>query len=176
MIKLGLLPPAASGGMREPRLLEGPDPGTRDAFLESPVGVFSRMTSIFGASGALIEGTLVWNHKRNYNYMGAYFLFNYFGSRYNRFSDTGIDPNRRQRLGIRYIHVKNTVRRGYAPRGVYTTFTGPDFKLVHLKTRKFAYEKLKNGEINKLGGPPQPTMNLNGLSSPLAIWRASAAH
>lgn len=57
MMRLGRRP-CSSGGMRDPRRLDVPDPGAREPFLESPVGVFSRMTSIFGASGALISGTL----------------------------------------------------------------------------------------------------------------------
>lgn len=58
IIRLGLRPFPSSGGIRDPLLLEDPDPGTREPFLLS-VGVFSRMTSILGASGALISGTLV---------------------------------------------------------------------------------------------------------------------
>lgn len=48
--------PMASGGMREPRLLPGPDPGSKDFFLGS--GVLSLLTSILGASGVLICGKL----------------------------------------------------------------------------------------------------------------------
>lgn len=51
MIRLARLP-IASGGMREPLLLPGPDPGSSDFFLGS--GVFSLLTSILGASGVLI--------------------------------------------------------------------------------------------------------------------------
>lgn len=56
MMRLGLRP-LSSGGIRDPRLLDVPDPGAKDPLRESPVGVFSRMTSILGASGALISGT-----------------------------------------------------------------------------------------------------------------------
>lgn len=44
--------PIASGGIKEPRLLPGPEPGSNDFFLGS--GVFSRITSILGASGVFI--------------------------------------------------------------------------------------------------------------------------
>lgn len=57
MIKLGRRP-GSSGGINEPRRLDGPDEGANDG-LRSPNGLFSRTTSIFGAStGALISGTL----------------------------------------------------------------------------------------------------------------------
>lgn len=49
------LRPIASGGIREPRRLEGPL-GSNDCFLGS--GVFSLTTAIFGASGVLICGRL----------------------------------------------------------------------------------------------------------------------
>lgn len=56
MIKLGRRP-GSSGGINEPRRLDGPD-GANE-LLRSPNGLFSRITSIFGAStGALISGTL----------------------------------------------------------------------------------------------------------------------
>lgn len=48
--------PIASGGIKEPRLLPGPEPGSNDFFLGS--GVFSRITSILGASGVFICGKL----------------------------------------------------------------------------------------------------------------------
>lgn len=58
MIKLGRLPrPSSGGGIRDPLRLDWPDPGTKDPFL-SAAGDFSLITSIFGASGALISGTL----------------------------------------------------------------------------------------------------------------------
>jgi hypothetical protein len=43
--------------MRDPLRLFEPEPGASEPFLASLVGVFSRMTSIFGVSGALISGT-----------------------------------------------------------------------------------------------------------------------
>lgn len=46
--------PIASGGINDPRLLVGPEPGSKDFFLGS--GVFSLTTSIFGASGVFICG------------------------------------------------------------------------------------------------------------------------
>lgn len=56
-MRLGLRPPS-SGGMRDPRRLDVPEPGAKEPLRESPVGVFSRITSILGASvGALISGT-----------------------------------------------------------------------------------------------------------------------
>lgn len=55
MIRLALRPPA-SGGIKEPFLLPGPDPGSKD-FLRGS-GVFSLTTSILGASGVLICGRL----------------------------------------------------------------------------------------------------------------------
>lgn len=55
MIKLGLRP-NSSGGMREPRRLLVPLPGTKEPFL-LPTGVTSLMTSILGVSGALISGS-----------------------------------------------------------------------------------------------------------------------
>lgn len=62
IIKLGRLP-LSSGGINEPRRLDDPDPGARDPLRESPTGVFSRLTSIFGASGtgALISGNFCKN-------------------------------------------------------------------------------------------------------------------
>ena len=58
MIKLGRRPDVSSGGISEPRRLGGPEPGASDPF-RSGAGLFSRMTSILGAStvGALISGT-----------------------------------------------------------------------------------------------------------------------
>lgn len=56
MIRLGLRP-SSSGGMREPRRLLPPLPGTSEG-LRLPTGVDSLMTSILGASGALISGSL----------------------------------------------------------------------------------------------------------------------
>lgn len=57
MIKLGRRP-GSSGGINEPRRLDGPEPGANELF-RSANGLFSRITSIFGAStGALISGTL----------------------------------------------------------------------------------------------------------------------
>lgn len=59
MIRLGLLPLLSSGGgINEPLRLDCPEPGANEPFLLS-VGVFSLLTSIFGASGALISGTFV---------------------------------------------------------------------------------------------------------------------
>lgn len=55
MIKLARRP-MASGGIKEPRLLPGPEPGSNDFFLGS--GVFSLITSILGASGVFICGKL----------------------------------------------------------------------------------------------------------------------
>lgn len=56
MIKLGRRPELSSGGMSDPRRLGGPEPGARD-----PLRSGSRITSIFGASGAgvgaFISGT-----------------------------------------------------------------------------------------------------------------------
>lgn len=49
----------SSGGIREPLRLEGPEPGASDPFRASPAGDFSRLTSIFGASGALISGAFI---------------------------------------------------------------------------------------------------------------------
>jgi hypothetical protein len=49
----------SSGGIREPLRLEGPEPGASEPFRASPAGDFSRLTSIFGASGALISGALI---------------------------------------------------------------------------------------------------------------------
>lgn len=61
MIKLGRLPLPSSGGINEPRRLDGPEPGANEP-LRSDNGLFSRITSIFGAAistdGALISGTL----------------------------------------------------------------------------------------------------------------------
>lgn len=61
MIKLGRLPLPSSGGINEPRRLDGPEAGASEP-LRSPNGLFSRITSIFGAAisndGALISGTL----------------------------------------------------------------------------------------------------------------------
>lgn len=54
MIKLGRRP-GASGGINEPRRLDGPEPGANESFR---IGLFSRITSIFGASGIMISGTL----------------------------------------------------------------------------------------------------------------------
>lgn len=55
--RLGRLP--SSGGMREPRLLDGPEPGASDP-LRSGTGLFSRITSITGVlTGALISGMLL---------------------------------------------------------------------------------------------------------------------
>lgn len=55
MIKLGRRPLLSSGGISEPRRLDGPEPGASDPLR---IGLFSRTTSIVGASGALISGTL----------------------------------------------------------------------------------------------------------------------
>lgn len=56
MIKLGRRL-GSSGGINEPRRLDGPEAGANELF-RSPNGLFSRITSIFGAStGALISGT-----------------------------------------------------------------------------------------------------------------------
>lgn len=55
MSKLGLRP-SSSGGMSEPRRLLVPLPGAKEPFL-LPTGVTSLITSILGASGALISGT-----------------------------------------------------------------------------------------------------------------------
>lgn len=57
--KLGRRPISSPGGIREPLLLDGPEPGANEPFL-SPSGLFSRITSIFGVSipGALISGKL----------------------------------------------------------------------------------------------------------------------
>lgn len=55
MIKLGRRP-GSSGGINEPRRLDGPEPGANE-LLRSPNGLFSRITSICGAS-RLISGTL----------------------------------------------------------------------------------------------------------------------
>lgn len=54
MMSDGRRPLPSSGGIREPRRLDGPLPGARDALRSG-----SRITSIFGASmvGALISGT-----------------------------------------------------------------------------------------------------------------------
>lgn len=54
MIKLGRRPDESSGGMSDPRRLDGPEPGAND-----PLRSGSRITSILGASGAgaLISGT-----------------------------------------------------------------------------------------------------------------------
>lgn len=56
MIKLGRRPEESSGGISEPRRLDGPEPGAKE-----PLRSGSRITSIFGASGAgagaLISGT-----------------------------------------------------------------------------------------------------------------------
>lgn len=49
----------SSGGIREPLLLGGPEPGASDPFRVSATGDFSRLTSILGASGALISGALI---------------------------------------------------------------------------------------------------------------------
>lgn len=56
MIKLGRRPEESSGGISDPRRLDGPEPGAKD-----PLRSGSRITSILGASGAgaLISGTLV---------------------------------------------------------------------------------------------------------------------
>lgn len=56
MIRLGRRPPS-SGGISEPRRLVWPEPGANEPLRES-TGVFSRLTSILGASGAgaLISG------------------------------------------------------------------------------------------------------------------------
>lgn len=56
MIKLGRRP-GSSGGINEPRRLPGPELGANELFR---LGLFSRITSILGAStaGALISGTL----------------------------------------------------------------------------------------------------------------------
>lgn len=51
--------PFSSGGIREPLRDGGPEPGISELLRESPVGVFSRITSILGASGAFIDGTLI---------------------------------------------------------------------------------------------------------------------
>lgn len=57
MIKLGRRP-GSSGGINDPRRLDGPELGANEP-LRSLNGLFSRTTSIFGAStGALISGTL----------------------------------------------------------------------------------------------------------------------
>lgn len=56
MIKLGRRPEESSGGISEPRRLDGPEPGAKE-----PLRSGSRITSILGASGAcvgaLISGT-----------------------------------------------------------------------------------------------------------------------
>jgi hypothetical protein len=57
-MRLGLLC-CSSGGIREPLRLEGPEPGASDPFRASATGDFSRLTSILGASGALISGALI---------------------------------------------------------------------------------------------------------------------
>jgi hypothetical protein len=49
----------SSGGTREPLRLDGPEPGASDPFRASAAGDFSRLTSILGASGALISGALI---------------------------------------------------------------------------------------------------------------------
>jgi hypothetical protein len=49
----------SSGGIREPLRLDGPEPGASDPFRASAAGDFSRLTSILGASGALISGALI---------------------------------------------------------------------------------------------------------------------
>ena len=54
MIRLGRRP-NSSGGMSDPRRLLAPLPGIKDALL-LPTGVDSLITSILGASGALISG------------------------------------------------------------------------------------------------------------------------
>lgn len=54
IIKLGRRPDESSGGMSDPRRLGGPEPGAND-----PLRSGSRITSILGASGALISGALI---------------------------------------------------------------------------------------------------------------------
>lgn len=54
MIMLALRP-IASGGIKEPRRLVGPEPGSKDFFLGS--GVFSFSITNLGASGVLICGS-----------------------------------------------------------------------------------------------------------------------
>ncbi len=53
MIKLGRRPDESSGGMSDPRRLDGPEPGAND-----PLRSGSRITSILGASGAIV-GALI---------------------------------------------------------------------------------------------------------------------
>lgn len=65
MIRLGLRP-NSSGGMREPRRLVEPLPGIKDPFL-LPAGVTSLITSIFGASGALISGNFGCNDESSFH-------------------------------------------------------------------------------------------------------------
>lgn len=52
----------SSGGIRDP-LRGEPETGANELFLESPPGLRSLITSILGASGALICGTLTYGQR-----------------------------------------------------------------------------------------------------------------
>lgn len=117
MIKLGRRP-GSSGGIKEPRRLDGPEPGANDPF-RSGAGLFSRMTSILGAStaGAWISGTITAGtscEKFSFDHVVPFFHFFFFRFSSETLSNKRNNPRKNDRFNntnlFRHFRNRKSIR------------------------------------------------------------------